>query len=177
MRKPGGLFGNSGSDIPVNDLKQLETFFYKLGFFLHVLDYTGTQFFVLSFMFFLLQSLMNHFVSYEKSLYITLDFLFAFSNSIRISLLQLLIHWQNNVYEGLICGWGISILSSFPFRILGKLRIEVRGCEFAHGLREDCVWECLAKSNFSQPCVFTDYNMLTMKLIKYGFHWLLNPTN
>ncbi|KAI5667752.1 hypothetical protein M9H77_17605 [Catharanthus roseus] len=42
MRKPGGLFGNSGSDIPVNDLKQLETFFYKLGFFLHVLDYTAT---------------------------------------------------------------------------------------------------------------------------------------
>lgn len=42
MRKPGGLFGNTGSDIPVNDLKQLETFFYKLGFFLHILDYTGT---------------------------------------------------------------------------------------------------------------------------------------
>ncbi|XP_019182254.1 PREDICTED: protein PIR isoform X2 [Ipomoea nil] len=42
MRKPGGLFGNSGSEIPVNDLKQLETFFYKLGFFLHVLDYTVT---------------------------------------------------------------------------------------------------------------------------------------
>ncbi|KAL2538706.1 Protein PIR [Forsythia ovata] len=42
MRKPGGLFGNSGSDIPANDLKQLETFFYKLGFFLHVLDYTAT---------------------------------------------------------------------------------------------------------------------------------------
>lgn len=43
MRKPGGLFGNSGSEIPVNDLKQLETFFYKLGFFLHVLDYTGSS--------------------------------------------------------------------------------------------------------------------------------------
>ncbi|CAI9786641.1 unnamed protein product [Fraxinus pennsylvanica] len=42
MRKAGGLFGNSGSDIPANDLKQLETFFYKLGFFLHVLDYTAT---------------------------------------------------------------------------------------------------------------------------------------
>lgn len=41
MRKAGGLFGNSGSDIPAHDLKQLETFFYKLGFFLHVLDYTG----------------------------------------------------------------------------------------------------------------------------------------
>ncbi|KAJ9703129.1 hypothetical protein PVL29_004766 [Vitis rotundifolia] len=41
-RKPGGLFGNSGSEIPVNDLKQLETFFYKLSFFLHVLDYTVT---------------------------------------------------------------------------------------------------------------------------------------
>lgn len=41
MRKPGGIFGNSGSEIPINDLKQLETFFYKLGFFLHVLDYTG----------------------------------------------------------------------------------------------------------------------------------------
>lgn len=41
MRKPGGLFGNTGSEIPVNDLKQLETFFYKLGFFLHILDYTG----------------------------------------------------------------------------------------------------------------------------------------
>ena len=41
MRKPGGLFGNTGSEIPVNDLKQLETFFYKLGFFLHVIDYTG----------------------------------------------------------------------------------------------------------------------------------------
>ena len=41
LRKPGGLFGNSGSEIPVNDLKQLETFFYKLSFFLHVLDYTG----------------------------------------------------------------------------------------------------------------------------------------
>ncbi|KAL7118012.1 hypothetical protein ACP275_03G108900 [Erythranthe tilingii] len=42
MRKPGGLFGNTGSDIPVNDLKQLETFFYKLGFFLHILDYSAT---------------------------------------------------------------------------------------------------------------------------------------
>lgn len=41
LRKPGGLFGNSGSEIPVNDLKQLETFFYKLSFFLHVLDYSG----------------------------------------------------------------------------------------------------------------------------------------
>ncbi|KAH7571797.1 hypothetical protein JRO89_XS04G0144100 [Xanthoceras sorbifolium] len=39
LRKPGGLFGNSGSEIPVNDLKQLETFFYKLSFFLHILDY------------------------------------------------------------------------------------------------------------------------------------------
>ncbi|KAK4596719.1 hypothetical protein RGQ29_014667 [Quercus rubra] len=42
LRKPGGLFGNSGSEIPVNDLKQLETFFYKLSFFLHILDYTAT---------------------------------------------------------------------------------------------------------------------------------------
>ncbi|KAG5575496.1 hypothetical protein H5410_055630, partial [Solanum commersonii] len=42
MRKPGGIFGNSGSEIPMNDLKQLEAFFYKLGFFLHVLDYTAT---------------------------------------------------------------------------------------------------------------------------------------
>ncbi|WMV54099.1 hypothetical protein MTR67_047484, partial [Solanum verrucosum] len=42
MRKPGGIFGNSGSEIPINDLKQLEAFFYKLGFFLHVLDYTAT---------------------------------------------------------------------------------------------------------------------------------------
>ncbi|KAJ6877236.1 protein PIR [Populus alba x Populus x berolinensis] len=42
LRKPGGLFGNSGSEIPVNDLKQLETFFYKLGFFLHILDYSAT---------------------------------------------------------------------------------------------------------------------------------------
>ncbi|GAA0138862.1 scaffold/adaptor protein [Lithospermum erythrorhizon] len=42
MRKPGGLFGNTGSEIPVNDLKQLEAFFYKLGFFLHILDYTAT---------------------------------------------------------------------------------------------------------------------------------------
>lgn len=41
LRKPGGLFGNSGSEIPVNDLKQLETFFYKLSFFLHILDYSG----------------------------------------------------------------------------------------------------------------------------------------
>jgi len=40
-RKPGGLFGNSGSEIPVNDLKQLESFFYKLSFFLHILDYSG----------------------------------------------------------------------------------------------------------------------------------------
>lgn len=40
LRKPGGLFGNSGPEIPVNDLKLLETFFYKLSFFLHVLDYT-----------------------------------------------------------------------------------------------------------------------------------------
>ncbi|KAF7142617.1 hypothetical protein RHSIM_Rhsim05G0168900 [Rhododendron simsii] len=40
LRKPGGLFGNSSSEIPVNDLKQLETFFYKLSFFLHILDYT-----------------------------------------------------------------------------------------------------------------------------------------
>ncbi|KAI4369469.1 hypothetical protein MLD38_017906 [Melastoma candidum] len=42
LRRPGGLFGNSGSEIPVNDMKQLETFFYKLGFFLHILDYTVT---------------------------------------------------------------------------------------------------------------------------------------
>lgn len=42
LRKPGGLFGNSGPEIPVNDLKLLETFFYKLGFFLHILDYTET---------------------------------------------------------------------------------------------------------------------------------------
>lgn len=41
LRKPGGLFGNSGSEIPVNDMKQLETFFYKLSFFLHILDYSG----------------------------------------------------------------------------------------------------------------------------------------
>lgn len=43
LRRPGGLFGNSGSEIPVNDLKQLEIFFYKLGFFLHILDYTGNE--------------------------------------------------------------------------------------------------------------------------------------
>ncbi|XP_077250894.1 transcription activator [Tasmannia lanceolata] len=42
LRKPGGLFGNSSSEISVNDLKQLETFFYKLNFFLHILDYTVT---------------------------------------------------------------------------------------------------------------------------------------
>ncbi|XP_020259945.1 protein PIR [Asparagus officinalis] len=42
LRKPGGLFGNSGSGIPIEDLKQLETFFYKLSFFLHILDYTAT---------------------------------------------------------------------------------------------------------------------------------------
>ncbi|KAF8039269.1 hypothetical protein BT93_B1717 [Corymbia citriodora subsp. variegata] len=42
LRKPGGLFGNSGSEIPVNDMKQLERFFYKLSFFLHILDYTAT---------------------------------------------------------------------------------------------------------------------------------------
>ncbi|XVE62686.1 hypothetical protein DITRI_Ditri06bG0139500 [Diplodiscus trichospermus] len=42
LRKPGGLFGNSGSEIPVGDLKQLETFFYKLSFFLHILDYSAT---------------------------------------------------------------------------------------------------------------------------------------
>lgn len=42
MRKPGGLFGNAASEIPTNDLKQLETFFYKLSFFLHMLDYTVT---------------------------------------------------------------------------------------------------------------------------------------
>lgn len=42
LRRLGGLFSNSGSDIPLDDLKQLETFFYKLGFFLHILDYTVT---------------------------------------------------------------------------------------------------------------------------------------
>ncbi|VFQ78892.1 unnamed protein product [Cuscuta campestris] len=42
MQRPGGVFGNSGSDIPVKDMKQLETFFYKLGFFLHILDYSVT---------------------------------------------------------------------------------------------------------------------------------------
>ncbi|CAN8255346.1 unnamed protein product [Cochlearia groenlandica] len=41
LRRPGGFFGNNGSEIPVNDLKQLETFFYKLNFFLHILDYSG----------------------------------------------------------------------------------------------------------------------------------------
>lgn len=42
LRKPGGFFGNSGTGISVEDLKQLETFFYKLSFFLHILDYTAT---------------------------------------------------------------------------------------------------------------------------------------
>ncbi|XP_022151699.1 protein PIR isoform X2 [Momordica charantia] len=42
LRKPGGLFGNSASEIPINDLKQLEAFFYKLSFFLHIFDYTVT---------------------------------------------------------------------------------------------------------------------------------------
>ncbi|XP_074559467.1 protein PIR [Curcuma longa] len=42
LRKPGGLFGNSGSGVSVEDLKQLETFFYKLGFFLHIIDYKAT---------------------------------------------------------------------------------------------------------------------------------------
>lgn len=42
LRKPGGLFGNSGSEIPASDLKQLETFFYKLSFFLNILDFTAT---------------------------------------------------------------------------------------------------------------------------------------
>lgn len=46
MRKPGGLFGNAASEIPANDLKQLETFFYKLSFFLHMLDYTGLLIFL-----------------------------------------------------------------------------------------------------------------------------------
>ncbi|KAF9611084.1 hypothetical protein IFM89_026968 [Coptis chinensis] len=41
--KPGGLFGNTGSEHSVSDLKQLETFFYKLSFFLHILDYTAIQ--------------------------------------------------------------------------------------------------------------------------------------
>lgn len=44
LRKPGGLFGNSGSGVSVEDLKQLETFFYKLGFFLHIIDYKGAIF-------------------------------------------------------------------------------------------------------------------------------------
>lgn len=42
LRKPGGLFGNTGSEHSINDLKHLETFFYKLSFFLHILDYTVT---------------------------------------------------------------------------------------------------------------------------------------
>ncbi|KAL9233414.1 hypothetical protein vseg_008421 [Gypsophila vaccaria] len=42
LRRPRGLFNNSGSEIPTEDLKQLETFFYKLGFFLHILDYKVT---------------------------------------------------------------------------------------------------------------------------------------
>ncbi|KAK9087624.1 hypothetical protein Syun_030018 [Stephania yunnanensis] len=42
LRKPGGLFGNSGLEHSVNDLKQLESFFYKLSFFLHILDYSVT---------------------------------------------------------------------------------------------------------------------------------------
>ena len=50
LRKPGGLFGNSGSEIPVNDMKQLETFFYKLSFFLHILDYSGISSLFLSFL-------------------------------------------------------------------------------------------------------------------------------
>lgn len=41
LRRPGGLFGSNGSGISVDDLKQLETFFYKLSFFLHILDFTG----------------------------------------------------------------------------------------------------------------------------------------
>ncbi|KAK9146311.1 hypothetical protein Sjap_006214 [Stephania japonica] len=42
LRKPGGLFGNSGLEHSVNDLKLLESFFYKLSFFLHILDYSVT---------------------------------------------------------------------------------------------------------------------------------------
>ncbi|TYK10100.1 protein PIR [Cucumis melo var. makuwa] len=42
LRKPGGLFGNNASEIPISDLKLLENFFYKLSFFLHIFDYTAT---------------------------------------------------------------------------------------------------------------------------------------
>lgn len=61
MRKPGGLFGNTGSEIPVTDLKQLETFFYKLGFFLHILDYTG----LLKMSFVLLSRFSGHNISWH----------------------------------------------------------------------------------------------------------------
>lgn len=42
LRKHGALFGNTGSGISSDDLKLLETFFYKLTFFLHMIDYTAT---------------------------------------------------------------------------------------------------------------------------------------
>ncbi|KAG0477886.1 hypothetical protein HPP92_012605 [Vanilla planifolia] len=42
LRKQGSFLGNSGAGIAVDDLNQLETFFYKLSFFLHILDYTAT---------------------------------------------------------------------------------------------------------------------------------------
>lgn len=60
LRRPGGLFGNSGSEIPVNDLKQLEIFFYKLSFFLHILDYTGNKCFSKGSYTFLQNGILKH---------------------------------------------------------------------------------------------------------------------
>ncbi|CAN6460531.1 unnamed protein product [Victoria cruziana] len=42
LRKSSGLFGSSGLDIPPSELKLLESFFHKLSFFLHIMDYTAT---------------------------------------------------------------------------------------------------------------------------------------
>ncbi|KAG6495498.1 hypothetical protein ZIOFF_043323 [Zingiber officinale] len=66
LRKPGGLFGNSGSGVSVEDLKQLETFFYKLGFFLHIIDYKGAIF-------------LNLFLRGKKN--ISIEYLIVESNS------------------------------------------------------------------------------------------------
>ncbi|CAA6666502.1 unnamed protein product [Spirodela intermedia] len=41
-QKTWRLFASNSSGISVDDLKQLETFFYKLSFFLHILDFTAT---------------------------------------------------------------------------------------------------------------------------------------
>lgn len=42
-KKAGGFFTSSETEVPLAELRQLESFFNRLAFFPHVIDYRGTN--------------------------------------------------------------------------------------------------------------------------------------